>query len=1169
MTRPSPMLPVMLGAGLSLVLTPQAASAGWGHLLGDVGSMNRATGSGLITDDSDTKPGISWSVARAPQALDSGLLQDLDGDGVPELLFVASGRVYALSPTSASPRWVTPAQSLDGIVGFGELDGDPTTSELVASSLSVGGGFLVVDPSVGGLVGSLGPFPTLSGAAASETQLADLNGDGIDEVVHPPGRFGVPAMWVSNVADGLANPGFLEVPIAGYANNTPAFVGDFFGTGAPVIAIDQGSILSLYPSCAPSDTGAVCDDGPGDVCLCAGKSVAAHANYTFGPRWVLDTDDDGHDELVQVANSGPYLRAIAVLDFADGDTGGGVLDGDLTRQWYRNYPGLDPRPLLAPLDEGPVDLDGDGDLELVVSFFNNDGGDSDAAGTGPDDGIDNPGGISLAVFDLATGALLASADDMFGWGLADLDGDELPEIVASPTSDFSFQTGVSGWELDCPSSGACSLSTVWESSQYTLAPELSPFNNNSLPPVGVHELDTDLDGYGELLAYDGTTLAALQADGSGGVTVTDSILLTPDERVIAHDPGTNTAAITSNTSVSVIDTSMSTSGVPMRIPSRDWERFQAASFDGGTREPPLFGGQVFVTATAPTQLSQGDLEILPGFGLLEDLDGDGGAEIVSYANPGTLESDDDSFEIRVDQWDSSVNGFVTLWELDSSDHPSLTGFTVGSGLHMATGDFDGLGSRDLVVEVSGDGTTLYLVLDGDTGAIDHEFEPTQPLSTSAALMVADLVDGTGAAAPDGIDDLLVDGPTLFSLHTVQSGELWAADVGNFFHAISGYGDVDGDGTLELIATLSVGQQNQIEVFDGLDSATPTQKWGPSPLPLPTERLQVQATAEVDSAAGVDVLYITGDGGVHALSGVDGTAIAGLPLYLKDGVAWSEAQPSSPNLLALLALDIDDDGYEEAIVGAVDGTIYAVDVATADPDAPGLAWSFDAGAAVQSLAAADTDGDGYQELLVSTDDGRGSVIDGLGVVVEILDPTGATCIPSTVFEVSGESVGIDSVEVLVAGSGISGDVPAGDGTWVADAEVRGSGLFALVARGKDANGVIVAYDSVLITVGEDLDEDGWFACSDCDDTDPELSPGAEDICEDGIDQDCDGQDAVCGDDDDSAIPDDDDDAVDDDDSAVTPPDGCGGCGSCDTSGGPTGPLGVWLLFAVLAVRRRRV
>ncbi len=39
---------------------------------------------------------------------------------------------------------------------------------------------------------------------------------------------------------------------------------------------------------------------------------------------------------------------------------------------------------------------------------------------------------------------------------------------------------------------------------------------------------------------------------------------------------------------------------------------------------------------------------------------------------------------------------------------------------------------------------------------------------------------------------------------------------------------------------------------------------------------------------------------------------------------------------------------------------------------------------------------------------------------------------------------------------------------------------------------------------DADDDGWFANDgDCDDDDPDVNPGADEICDDGIDNDCDG------------------------------------------------------------------
>jgi MYXO-CTERM domain-containing protein len=88
---------------------------------------------------------------------------------------------------------------------------------------------------------------------------------------------------------------------------------------------------------------------------------------------------------------------------------------------------------------------------------------------------------------------------------------------------------------------------------------------------------------------------------------------------------------------------------------------------------------------------------------------------------------------------------------------------------------------------------------------------------------------------------------------------------------------------------------------------------------------------------------------------------------------------------------------------------------------------------------------------------------------------------------------------------------------------------------------------------DADGDGYHdtVCggSDCDDDESSVHPGAEDICEDGIDQDCDGLDAPC-------------DEHGDDGG------GCG-CGVGDHSHGATdGTFWLFLgLAALLAARRR--
>lgn len=106
---------------------------------------------------------------------------------------------------------------------------------------------------------------------------------------------------------------------------------------------------------------------------------------------------------------------------------------------------------------------------------------------------------------------------------------------------------------------------------------------------------------------------------------------------------------------------------------------------------------------------------------------------------------------------------------------------------------------------------------------------------------------------------------------------------------------------------------------------------------------------------------------------------------------------------------------------------------------------------------------------------------------------------------------------------------------------------------------------------DMDGDGALASADCDDADASVHPGAAEVCEDGVDQDCDGFDRVCG----SVIGDDagtGDAAIDGDGGVVDPSRPGSGrlSGGCSAAPGPSGAGALALLgLAMLAfVRRRR-
>jgi len=75
-------------------------------------------------------------------------------------------------------------------------------------------------------------------------------------------------------------------------------------------------------------------------------------------------------------------------------------------------------------------------------------------------------------------------------------------------------------------------------------------------------------------------------------------------------------------------------------------------------------------------------------------------------------------------------------------------------------------------------------------------------------------------------------------------------------------------------------------------------------------------------------------------------------------------------------------------------------------------------------------------------------------------------------------------------------------------IDSEGVFTAQSEGTtrvilNIDGQDVDNSGVILTVNGDVDADGYYGDVDCDDTDPDVNPGAEEICDDGIDNDCDG------------------------------------------------------------------
>lgn len=1093
--------------------------AGWQRPHADAQASNRVLEPGLLRGDPEHHPGFSEILEIERPELPATTLRDVTGDGVPELLLPWRGRVAAIDMTHGGFAWQSGVAGIDSIVDFADFDGNGE-AELLVASRRVGGGLLTIDPSTGAILGKSAPLPSRSGIEANELAISDIDQDGDADVVYPAAFYGLAQFWVYGGGGGGgsdAEQWSANLEFAGYANITPTRVGRFMPGGVPSVLLDQGPTQQLFERCSDTTPGAACG---ASSCWCpADVFSGVHVGtYAFGEAFVLDADDDGVDEILTIADDPRHTRSLSLFSPAQARAAGEGAAGQL---WYRDYSEAATLPVSPRVP--PIDLDQDGSIELLVNFVDNLDQDRNLAGQPIDDGIDHAG-LSVAVFDARTGEVEAALEDAFAHGWLDLDGDGRLELVVSPVLGYKWQAGLRGYELGC--ADGC-LEQAW-SVPHGFAPGLvrESFDRQHVPhpDAGSTLLSMRVDGRDALLAYDGGSLHLLRVpdEGGGPLASTAMRLLAPEQSVIAvhssqdgSQDGASFAVLSDGKKLQLIDATLASVGPSIPIPVQGTAPWTTARLDGF--DAPMFEAKLY---DAPLVASPGGFAepelLLPHVALAENLDGQGSDEIITFRRP--QDELGPGFEVRALGWEQ---GQLELrWSILSEEQPALAGLELSGAMHFATGNFNGQGAQDLVFMSQDAARDTFLVaVDGDSGAILHVQAATTPASTYTPLLVGDFAGIDGSAQADGIDDVLLDGPRdleLLVFGQLTGGPIWTQPT-NFYHAVGALADLDGDGRRELIQTTSNTLENPGEALDlpeflGLGTSLQPQ-WGTTQLGLPTGRTRVLSFAHVDGDAGLDLLYITGEGALELRNGQTGAMLPGAPVYLSGGVRSAAPDPEAASLGALMVIDIDNDGHDEAIVGADDGWVYALDIASEDANGGGIGstglieWALEVGAPVSQIAAGDVDDDGFQELLVATEAGQGIVLDSLGAKLEITGPDDS-CYEVGTVEVTGTARGLAFVDVLLNGE-LAETVAVEGSSWTAQVSLPGPGEYELRAEGRNEHGNLVALSSSAITYGDDQDGDGVTACAgDCNDLDPGVASGQGEICGDGIDQDCDGVDLVC-------------------------------------------------------------
>ena len=1144
---------------IALMAVP--ALADWGFQRKDVEASNRQE----LPADMSEAPGISTIYESDQRSLpNERAFVDANRDGSLDILMPFRGSLGLFDPAAGGFSWVSPNLGIDGLVGLGDFDGDGDDSEVLALSRSVGGGLHIIDLESGALLASITGLTELSGVRSSEVALYDFDGDGSAEIVFAANIGSLGSMWVARFHTDYSGHSLLELEYGGYNQTTIPRVGRLFPDDQVGIALHQGFYYSLWTVCDASEPDVLCDPQTGELCFCEhGRTDLINPVLQFeAPEHVVDMDGDGDEEMIEIMGRAPWGRAVQLFDFEF------AFEGDepdifAARIWGWNHESQDPiTQLNAPVTD-PVDLDGDGDLDVVVSYGNNGSAEVDAAGAPADDGLDLVGGVGVVIYDGPTGEVLLALPDTFAWGTEDLDGDGVPELITSPVVDWEFGAGISGRQLDC--SGPCTAEPVWTDPGRSLSAELSLHTSQSLPRATLVLTEADGDDEAELVVYGAGGPEIVEPDGAGGLTALASVAV-PPPFVIEGATGGG-VVLSTESLLQSFDTTLAPTSGSVGVPGQGQLAWRAVAITPTGPWVEVVDGVAHWDDPGPVSFELGG-----DIAFAHDLDGDGLPELVSYANAGV--DDAEQLRVRVHEFDVVAGTFTLRWELLADSEPELVGARGGGGIHWAPGNFDGSGSLDVALAVTVDSLPRVAILDGDTGALDAVLLPSGRPASQTGFRPADVVDAGGLPGTDGIDDLLyVTTAQVEILSQGQDQPLLPLTLQEHGYVAS-WADLDGDGEAELFTTVSSALNNEGEAI-AVPGGVPTALWGPVDLGPMTGTPNLLSFSALDAVPGLDILYLNGDAVLTARAGSDGSMLPGYPVYLADGSL--PATPPEPGDVptSIVVLDVDDDGFEEAVIGTSRGWVYALDLDPAEVGAPSLVWSIQVPAGVHSVGAADADGDGFSELILAIDDASVIILDPGAVALEITGPPEVDCYGEAAIEVTGTASGLATVNVFANGLLGEGDIDASSGSWSGTVVLSNAGLYAVRADGFDADGALVAVAFHEIQFEGDVDGDGTTECGgDCAPDDPLQGPLVEEICEDGFDQDCDGEDADCPEvddddsaaDDDDATPDDDDaTAADDDDSAGGAADGC----SCDCEGNiGGGQAGLTLLLPLLLGLRRR-
>ena len=1044
---------------------------------------------------------------------------------------------------------------------WADWDGDGDADLVVGASDSLGTSPNGVYSNLGGTLGADFAWSTAESDETQRIAVGDWDGDGDADLVAfnesgPPrvhvndGTGAMTVGWSGPIGvkhagdlgdmdgDGDLDLAILnwQAPLTIFTNRSspvaPGWTGPAAGVRAAFADVDGDGDLDLATA-GPTGVQVWVNDGSGDLGAAPGWTPAETGPHT-AVAWG-DLDGDGLPELAATTPAGSPLRV-----WTNAITGLGATATPSVE--------LDDSSSLAF-----GDVDGDGDLDLAVGndganrlYLNTAGvlalgttlpeseptsdlawGDQDGDGL-PELAVANGAGAPVRVHANAAGVLVSTwssastaADTSIAWGDADGSG-SLDLAVGSEGADRVYENPGAGLVLTAPAwstpanrvspttaiaftdhdgDGALDLITTGPSTRAWAPTSALGFTLSwTLPGPTEGVAAADLDGRGGLglLLLEGDGARAVESPGGFALTVYPPPGGTPWVGEVAlgdldgdgdQDAVVNTSSLGSRSYLHAPGGFVVDWLDPIHLNHQD---FAWADVDGD-------GDLDFSAATATSP------------GVVDNLD----RVYLNDGNRGFAPQGAAPLNVAVDhhdhEWfDVDGDADLDLVVTGQGQSPVVLYTNDGGTLTQAWDSGGGLPSRAVrAMDWDADGDDDLLVAHYTSGTIFQYQNVGGTLGSSTALTLAGITRinalDVGDWDGDGDLDLVLGTPSGVSIQLKQSGGLIPGPerLGDEINQV-GFVDWDGDGDLEVISRAYL---DHLRIFENVGGGL-VQVWR-SPEPL---------IYRAFDAADVD-----GDGDLDLIAGVEGQG-AGLYVFL-NGRQAELGLPSTPTTAALLnpgaapLAGLTQRPTGTPLTGLVQIDFVLTDAESDPVPSVRLEYSVTSGSLWQtaSVSGGTTDlatspaGTAHSVDWDVVTDGIAADRVELRLVVEgqrsgtITSPTlrGSTatrlpflrahpCYPE---DADGDGVGClldcDDLDALVFPS-------AAETCDAIDSDCDGS----LVDGDPDADG-----DGLPDCIDDDDDGDGVTDATDCDDANSAIYPGAPEVSANGIDEDCNGIDAI--------------------------------------------------------------